>query len=289
MLCDVLKWKMAKRRAEESSAEGATVSPDHESDRPSKKRKPGRKDLIKSLNALQVAELEEQHCDPAWLHYVPQPRTTTKQISNSNPGQQSYTISLKCASQLLTSEITTCFDLISSTSKTDYENSTFGWHPKRKLKEMREKEMRYLLVRSQAPSSAASTTSPPMTNQDTAARTDPIEAFVSFMATHDSEPPVPVFYIYEIHLLPHLRKIGLGAHLMHIAESVAESMEVRKVMLTCFLSNEQALTFYERRGYVKDICSPGPRKTRGRLVEPDYVIMSRDVPSAKKTEDEDQA
>ncbi|KAK3674959.1 hypothetical protein LTR78_005303 [Recurvomyces mirabilis] len=280
---------MAKRRQEEAPKAEVTGSPNHDSNRPSKKQKAGEKELIKSLNALQVAGLEGQHFDPAWLHYVPQPRTIAQPILSPHPEQRSYTITLISASQLLTSEVTACFDVISSTSKTDYENSTFGWHPKRKLKEMRENEMRYLLVRSQAPSSAASTTSPPTTNQETAARTEPIEAFVSFMATHDSDPPVPVLYIYEIHLLPHLRKIGLGAHLMHIVESVAESMGVRKVMLTCFLSNEKALAFYKRRGYVKDICSPGPRKTRGRVVEPDYVIMSRDVPSAKKTEDEDQA
>lgn len=53
---------------------------------------------------------------------------------------------------------------------------------------------------------------------------------------------------------------------------------ITKVMLTCFLSNERALGFYKRHGFKTDDISPGPRKFRsGKVVMPDYVIMSKPV------------
>jgi RimJ/RimL family protein N-acetyltransferase len=53
---------------------------------------------------------------------------------------------------------------------------------------------------------------------------------------------------------------------------------VTKVMLTCFLSNTQAMKFYAGVGFVKDGISPEPRKLRyGKVFEPDYMIMSKRV------------
>lgn len=49
-----------------------------------------------------------------------------------------------------------------------------------------------------------------------------------------------------------------------------------KIMLTCFLSNQRAISFYEKLGFSKDEYSP-PAKTlrNGTLVEADYVILSK--------------
>jgi RimJ/RimL family protein N-acetyltransferase len=52
---------------------------------------------------------------------------------------------------------------------------------------------------------------------------------------------------------------------------------VSKVMLTCFLSNPKGLAFYKRLGFKQDEISPGPRKLRGKVVNPDYVILSKTV------------
>lgn len=62
-------------------------------------------------------------------------------------------------------------------------------------------------------------------------------------------------------------------------ESVAvNTPPIEKVMLTCFLSNENALKFYQKLGFVKDDVSPVPRKLRGgKIVDPDYVILSKVV------------
>ncbi|TKA67039.1 hypothetical protein B0A55_09305 [Friedmanniomyces simplex] len=67
---------------------------------------------------------------------------------------------------------------------------------------------------------------------------------------------------------------------LYVAEDIAQRVGVRKVMLTCFLSNAKARRFYERRGYTRDLCSPDDRKTRKRVVEVDYVIMSKAIENA---------
>ena len=64
-------------------------------------------------------------------------------------------------------------------------------------------------------------------------------------------------------------------HLVTVAENLPP---VTKVMLTCFVANERALGFYRGVGFEKDAISPEPRKLRlGRVLEPKYVIMSREV------------
>ena len=66
----------------------------------------------------------------------------------------------------------------------------------------------------------------------------------------------------------------LGYH-EHIA---ANSPPIEKVMLTCFLSNQNALKFYHKLGFTRDDISPVPRKLRGgKIFEPDYVILSKVV------------
>jgi RimJ/RimL family protein N-acetyltransferase len=64
---------------------------------------------------------------------------------------------------------------------------------------------------------------------------------------------------------------------------VAENIPtVEKAMLTCFVSNESALKFYEKLGFTKDDYSPRERKLRGgKVVVPDYVILSRPTASQK--------
>jgi RimJ/RimL family protein N-acetyltransferase len=71
---------------------------------------------------------------------------------------------------------------------------------------------------------------------------------------------------------------GLGKLLMGYLMQVAERIEgVQKVMLTCFVSNVRARRFYTGLGFEVDDCSPGERRLRGKIVVPDYVILSRRV------------
>ncbi|MCJ1294009.1 hypothetical protein MMC34_005566 [Xylographa carneopallida] len=129
-----------------------------------------------------------------------------------------------------------------------------GWHPQKKRKEMRLPDLRYFLVK-RTPES-------------------PPEGFLSFMLTY--EDGKEVIYVYEVHLAETLRKGGLGKLLVGLVEEVGCKVGVEKAMLTVFVANEGARSFYERLGYDVDEFSPGERKLRGGVViVPDYVILSK--------------
>jgi ribosomal protein S18 acetylase RimI-like enzyme len=225
--------------------------------RRSRRRKYSDEERISEVNALSANRLKKQYIDAELLVYSTEATETSKD----------YRIDLKTSGDLTNAELNSCFQLIESTSRPDYESSpSWGWYPKRKRREMKEDEMRYLLVRSAS-----------RTQGSRIAADQPVLGFLSFMLTHDSTPNVPVLYVYEIHLSQALRRLGLGAHLMDLAESIAENVAMQKVMLTCFLSNKAAHSFYRKRGYVADSCSPEDRRTRNKVIKADYVIMSKEV------------
>lgn len=167
-----------------------------------------------------------------------------------------YSLALIGAGRLGRADLDACYNLIEETSRADYESSTTGWTPAKKIVEMESPELRYILVR------------------------DPggvVRGFTSLMPTY--EEGEPVVYCYEIHLKPELRRTGMGRLLMSFLESVvAHTPPINKVMLTCFLSNQKALAFYKSLGFSEDPISPVPRKLRyGREFVPDFVIMSKAV------------
>lgn len=178
--------------------------------------------------------------------------TTWKHPSTENL----YTLSLSRSRATSDGDLDACFALIEETSKQDYESSSRGWNPKAKHKEMREADLRYILVK------------------DPAGR---LGAYMSLMPT--MEEGEAVVYCYEIHLRPDLRGTGLADLLMGFLETVARNIEVmKKVMLTVFLCNTRAVRFYRRCGFETDDSSPWPRKLRNGVVKrPDYEILSKRV------------
>lgn len=249
---------MAKRKSDlahvDSGASGISTatSSANSAKRLKKAASSPRSDIVDEINALGRHDFTDRYLDTYAMHY------------HSEVFHQSQ-CTLNFATDISEKDFDDCFNLIETTSRKDYEGSNWGWHPKRKRREMKEKEMRYIVMRKDVP--------PTGDGEPTVE----FEGFLSFMFTHDSAPSVPVLYIYEIHLAEVARGKGLGLHLLHLAESMARKAGVKKVMLTCFLSNTNALSFYKRHGFRKDACSPGDRRTRKKVVKVDYVIMSKDV------------
>ncbi|KAJ4311357.1 hypothetical protein N0V84_010485 [Fusarium piperis] len=165
-----------------------------------------------------------------------------------------YTLSLSRPTAMGDDELEACFDLVDETSGADYRNSSLGWHPAVKRKEMRSPDLRYILVKD---------------------GDGKINGFTSLMPTFENYEPV--VYCYEIHLRPELQGTGLGRRLMGYLMDVADNIpSVDKVMLTCFVSNASGLEFYQKLGFDRDEFSPRERKLRGgKVVMPDYVILSR--------------
>ncbi|TGJ82683.1 hypothetical protein E0Z10_g6080 [Xylaria hypoxylon] len=189
-------------------------------------------------------------------HLRPSDSTWTSWI---HPGTQvKYSLALISARGICSTDLDACYNLIEETSRADYESSTSGWKPVKKIAEMKSPELRYILVK----------------NHEGVVR-----GFTSLMPTY--EEGEPVVYCYEIHLKAELQRTGLGRLLISFLESVAShTPPIKKIMLTCFLSNQRALKFYESAGFSQDPISPVPKKLRyGREFIPDYVIMSKTVES----------
>lgn len=271
---------MAKRKDAKGNAPedmGATMStkkakvepiPDHKKSGVVRREK-----LVEDINALSIKEFQSRYVDEDILEYH----------SDRTSPPSTFNISLVAADWLAPGEYNAAFDLIEETSRSDYESSTFGWHPRRKRREMLEPDMKYLLVRRKG-------TEPTIERREDVGDMDTsILGFLSFMVDYDSSPPVPILYIYEIHLAESLRGLGLGNHLMHATDLLARNLGLQKVMLTCFLCNQKAHRFYTDHGFLKDVCSPEDRKTRNKIVPVDYVILSKDskTSNARSLQDQD--
>ena len=204
----------------------------------------GKAGTVESFNALDLPAFIERLLPEVSLKFPA--RTTAATII--------YDIAIESSQSIKPEEFAACFDLIVSTSKADYVNSSGGWHPRAKKRELKLPDLKYLLVRQNLASE--------------------VVGFAAFMLTY--EDGIEVIYMYEIHLSDGLRGAGLGKHLVQIIQHTGEASGMEKVMLTVFKSNEGALSFYDRLGFSVDEFSPRPRKLRNGVVkEPDYAIMSK--------------
>jgi len=112
--------------------------------------------------------LDSPKWKPKWIH----PKTS-----------DTYTLRLVRATLLTDAELRACFDLIEETSGADYRASAAGWHSDQKRKEMRDENLRYILVSDQK---------------------SEIRGFTSLMPCF--EDGQAVVYCFEIHLKDELRR-----------------------------------------------------------------------------------
>lgn len=216
---------------------------------------PAEPELTKTLNELAASAFAEK--------YLPADDPVVRFSSR----ETHVSITLQ-SSRLSAEDVQTCFQLIETTSSAAYKASSIGWNPPEKMEELLDSRMRFLLVRRASASSASS--GPPVHE---------ILGFLSFMITNDDPPHQarPVVYIYEVHLCEALRGVGLGSHLITMAESVAKRAGISKSMLTVFTANKGARRLYERLGYQRDQASLPDRSIRGRTIEPDHIIMGKEL------------
>ena len=133
----------------------------------------------------------------------------------------------------------TLFELIKHTSYTDYNASSQGWDDENKLEEMKDEDMRYLIIRLEnghPPAPEKQWSNDPKLDQS-------IIGFLSFMVTQEEEENV--VYIYEVHISEHFRDHGLGRHLFSMVEHIGKATGMNKAMLTVFKSNTHARRWYQ--------------------------------------------
>ncbi|KAH8918354.1 hypothetical protein BT69DRAFT_586111 [Atractiella rhizophila] len=87
---------------------------------------------------------------------------------------------------------------------------------------------------------------------------------------------VEVLYCYELQVSKEYQGFGAGRLLADLMEGLAKQWRMKKVMLTVFRANVEALAFYNRCSY--DIDEISPSRVDG-AEEAEYEIMSKEIVS----------
>ncbi|GAB1191694.1 acyl-CoA N-acyltransferase [Aspergillus pseudonomiae] len=229
--------------------------------------------LVERTNKLSLAEFVKLYVSAEDLEYR---RSPAKNPTASEHEQElHYSLDIYTADSIPDADFEACFKLIEETSSDAYKGSGWGWSPKKKMKEMRLPDMRYLILRQ---GSKATPENIENAEGGTVSSTGQLLGFTSFMVTY--EDGKKVIYCYEIHLSSAAQGQGLGSQLMIRLANIGRRIGLEKVMLTVFRSNEKAVRFYYKLGFTEDEYSPPPRILRNGMVkEPDYMILSKSLRS----------
>ncbi|KAG8899521.1 hypothetical protein FRB99_006587 [Tulasnella sp. 403] len=188
-----------------------------------------------------------------------------------------YGFRISRSSDLSEADKATIWDIFKQNMREAYTNSSFGWHPREKRKELFHQLSRFILAYRQDESVAAT---PCTLAGYTMFRFDEEE-------TMEDGVNEDVAYCYELQISPQFQRAGLGAILIHELEAVAKKWRMQKVMLTVFRTNYKAICFYEKYGYSMDAISPSNVLATRTLSEKDDAVQDN-VPEDGEYEDIDE-
>ncbi len=165
-----------------------------------------------------------------------------------------------CKSPLPDNLLNSCLNLFQENMSEMYKKSSWGLDMKEKEEELTHENARYLLVVDSE-------------NKDDKGR-GLLLAFAHFRfeVDDDDQPTQEVLYLYEIQISQLGQRNGIGKRLMQIMEIMAMQMKMRRVMLTVFKNNTDAMSFYRALKYSIDPSSPSQFGE-----EADYEILSKCV------------
>ncbi|KAJ1914062.1 hypothetical protein H4219_004951 [Mycoemilia scoparia] len=160
------------------------------------------------------------------------------------------------------------FKLIQKNVAEYYIASKITWSKSNKLKELKNPDMRYLLIYTNPTGSANDTdeisSSPPTHTVASIFTPDNLVGFAAFdfsfeetMEPNSSDDKeVPIIFCYEIQLEPSLRGKGLGKLLMNTMFQIGAEWDMQSVFLNTFNDNNLANNFYHKLGFRPDPISP---------------------------------
>ncbi|KAF8912729.1 acyl-CoA N-acyltransferase [Gymnopilus junonius] len=138
-----------------------------------------------------------------------------------------------------------------------YKDSSFGWDPPRKKKELFHSFSRFVLVY-QADSMN-------------------LLAFTMFRFEFDEDEDI--VYCYDLQVSKAHQGLRLGRKLLNELTKLGKAFHLEKVILTVLKTNVEAVAFYKAVGFVLDPTSPDHEGHIGEeeVAEVDYQILSRSV------------
>ncbi|KAG8935260.1 hypothetical protein FRC02_008395 [Tulasnella sp. 418] len=157
--------------------------------------------------------------------------------------QSTYRFSIARTKNLSTADKARVWEIFEDNMKNLYENSSWGWKPATKRKEIFHSQSRFILVHLLGKGSNAPS----------------LVAYAIFRFDHEEnmeDEMEEVLYCYEVHVSRDVQRSGLGKELFRDMEAIARKWGMKKVMLTTFTNNTQARSFYEKIGFSIDPTSP---------------------------------
>ncbi|XP_072102115.1 N-alpha-acetyltransferase 40 isoform X1 [Mobula birostris] len=161
-------------------------------------------------------------------------------------------IECRRVSDLDSSTVDWAVDLTRTNMQAMYEQSEWGWKDREKREEMTDERAWYLVARDGGGKQPA--------------------AFSHFR--FDVDCGEEVLYCYEVQLEARVRRKGLGKFLMQILQLLANSTQMKKVMLTVFKHNSGAYQFF-REALQFDIDESSPSLSGCCTDDCSYEILSR--------------
>ncbi|RLV76492.1 hypothetical protein DV515_00016918, partial [Chloebia gouldiae] len=149
------------------------------------------------------------------VHFYPQRKSSKAKEKKQRRLEERAAMAAVCA------KVEAANKLTKANMQTLYEQSEWGWKEREKREELRDERAWYLLAR------------------------EPGHGPVAFSHFRfDVECGDEVLYCYEVQLESRVRRRGLGKFLLQILQLVANSTQMKKVMLTVFKHNHGALQFF---------------------------------------------
>lgn len=140
------------------------------------------------------------------------------------------------------------FSVFEANMKQLYLESTWGYDAFSKRNEMFHRDSRYFIVKD---------------------KKEKVAGFIHFRMV--SEDQRNVLYVYEIQIEASYQRLGIGGYLMRLMEELAIQLKFSMVMLTVFVNNTAALSFYQNRlQYEMHESSP-------ELEENGYLILCKSM------------
>ncbi|WWC70880.1 uncharacterized protein I206_104832 [Kwoniella pini CBS 10737] len=209
---------------------------------------------------------------------------------------QSYEISLVKSKEISEKGKKAIYKLFDENMSKLQQISSFPYTEESKFEELFNIDSRYILILKKSNKLIIEKEKEKEKGKDEKKENDEIEELINFNYNDligfcgfrfDTEETIEsrdaeVIYCYEVQLENKSRRMGLGKILLNILEEIGKKRELDKIMLTCLKSNETALAFYTKQGYIPDEIDP-----TGMEEESSDIEEGQDEDGQDEDEDED--
>lgn len=125
-------------------------------------------------------------------------------------------------------------------------------------------------------------------NSRSTPRGPPIAAYGVFRfdtEENENDGEDEVLYCYELQISESVKRSGIGRSIIELMEMLGTQHGMKKIVLTCFKENTNALAFYKKLGFDHDPICPSvyTHPDAEEEEEVDYFILSKPLVQQKAT------